>query len=40
VPGFPNSNISTGYIDLYIRVYGLARIAKDLKIYANNFIEK
>lgn len=40
VPGFPNSNISTGYIDLYIRIYPPAKIVKELGISSNTFIEK
>lgn len=40
VPGFPNTSISTGYIDLYMRIYPPAKIVKDLGMSGNTFIEK
>ena len=40
VPGFPNTNISTGYIDLYIRIYTSTKLIKNIGINSNEFIEK
>lgn len=39
IPGYPNTNISTGYMDLYIRVPD-ANIKDDGTFTANEFIEK
>lgn len=39
VPGFPNTSISTGYIDLYIRIYTPIKFIKDTGTNALNFIE-
>lgn len=39
VPGFPNTSISTGYIDLYIRIYIPIKFIKDTGTNALNFIE-
>lgn len=40
IPGYPNTTITTGYIDLYLRIYPNAKIIKELGIGANNLIEK
>ena len=40
VPGYPNSNISTGYLDFYVRVYPNVKDIKNYGLTANEFIER
>ena len=40
VPGYPNSNISTGYLDFYVRVYPNVKDIKNYGLTANQFIER
>lgn len=39
VPGFPETTITTGYIDLYVRIYTPIKFIKDTGTNALNFIE-
>ena len=39
IPGYPNTTVTSGYIDLYARVYLPAKIIKNLGINAIEFIE-
>ena len=40
VPGYPNSNISTGYLDFYVRIYPNVKDIKNYGLTANQFIER
>jgi hypothetical protein len=39
IPGYPNTTVTDGSIDLYMRVYADAKIIKDIGINAANLIE-
>lgn len=39
IPGYPNTTVTTGYIDLYIRVYNGTKIIKNVGISSTEFIE-
>ena len=39
IPGYPDTTVTNGYIDLYMRVYNGAKVIKDIGINANNLIE-
>lgn len=39
IPGYPNSTVTDGYIDLYMRIYDNAKIIKDIGINAHELIE-
>lgn len=39
IPGFPNTVVTTGSIDLYIRIYNGTKIIKDIGMNSNEFIE-
>ena len=39
IPGYPNTTVTTGYIDLYVRIYPLTKIIKNVGINTLNFIE-
>jgi hypothetical protein len=40
IPGYPNTTVTTGYIDLYVRVYLPAKIIQNTGFSALEFIEK
>ena len=40
IPGYPNTTITSGYIDLYLRIYPTAKIIKNIGISANTLIER
>jgi len=39
IPGYPNTTVTSGYIDLYIRVYNGTKIIKNIGISSSEFIE-
>lgn len=39
IPGFPNTTVTSGYIDLYMRVYVGVKIIKGIGINSSEFIE-
>ena len=39
IPGYPNTTVTTGYIDLYMRVYNGTKIIKNVGISSTEFIE-
>ena len=39
IPGYPNTTVTNGYIDLYIRVYNGTKIIKNIGISSSEFIE-
>ena len=39
IPGYPNTTVTTGYVDLYMRVYNGTKIIKNVGISSTEFIE-
>jgi len=39
IPGYPNTTVTDGYIDLYVRVYNGTKIIKNIGISSSEFLE-